>query len=134
MPDELRQRLADFACFASLLKGDEKSEAQTFVDHFFRALGHHGVIEAGATFEFRVAKKPGSAQLELIKGNGAPAARGKGGKKFADLLWPDRVLIEMKSRGENLEKHYDQVFDYWTHIVPKRPPFVILCNFDEFWI
>ncbi len=40
----------------------------------------------------------------------------------------------MKSRGENLEKHYDQIFDYWTHIVPKRPPFVILCNFDEFWI
>jgi len=44
------------------------------------------------------------------------------------------VLIEMKSRGENLEKHYDQTFDYWTHIVPKRPPFVILCNFDELWI
>lgn len=60
--------------------------------------------------------------------------RPKGGKKFADLLWPDRVLIEMKSRGENLEKHYDQAFDYWTHIVPKRPPFVILSNFDEFWI
>ncbi|MBA2242933.1 MAG: class I SAM-dependent DNA methyltransferase, partial [Chthoniobacterales bacterium] len=76
-------------------------------------------------------KKPGSPQLELIKGE---AARPKGGKKFADLLWPDRVLAEMKSRGENLEKHYDQIFDYWTHIVPKRPPFVILCNFDEFWI
>jgi hypothetical protein len=44
------------------------------------------------------------------------------------------VLIEMKSRGESLEKHYDQTFDYWMHIVPKRPPFVILCNFDEFWI
>jgi hypothetical protein len=40
----------------------------------------------------------------------------------------------MKSRGANLEKHYDQTFDYWTHIVPKRPPYVILCNFGEFWI
>ena len=40
----------------------------------------------------------------------------------------------MKSRGENLEKHYDQAFEYWTHIVPRRPPYVILCNFDEFWI
>ena len=60
--------------------------------------------------------------------------KAKGGKKFADLLWPERVLIEMKSRGENLEKHYDQAFEYWTHIVPHRPPFVILCNFDEFWI
>ena len=40
----------------------------------------------------------------------------------------------MKSRGANLEKHYDRTFDYWTHIVPKRPPYVILCNFDQFWI
>ncbi len=133
MADELKTALSEFVRFAQALKGDEKSEAQTFLDHFFRALGHQGVIEAGATFEFRVAKKPGSPQLELIQGNGA-TPRAKGGKKFADLLWPDRVLIEMKSRGENLERHYDQAFDYWTHIVPKRPPFVILCNFDEFWI
>ena len=87
--------------------------------------------EAGATLEFGIAKRPGSAQLELIRGDGA---KSKGGKKFADLLWPERVLIEMKSRGQNLEKHYDQAFDYWTHIVPHRPPYVILCNFDEFWI
>jgi SAM-dependent methyltransferase len=129
---ELQSALAQFAAFAGSLKGDEKSEAQLFLDHFFRALGHDGVQEAGATFEFRIEKKPGSAQLELIRGQ--PAAKAKGGKKFADLLWPERVLIEMKSRGANLEKHYDQAFEYWTHIVPRRPPFVILCNFDEFWI
>jgi len=134
VPDELKKSLKEFVQFALKLKGDEKSEAQSFLNEFFRALGHEGAIQAGATFEFRVAKKPGSPQLELITGNGAPLPRTKGGKKFADLLWPDRVLIEMKSRGENLEKHYDQTFDYWTHIVPKRPPFVILCNFDEFWI
>jgi hypothetical protein len=128
---DLKAALIEFVRFAQTLRGDEKSEAQTFLDHFFRALGHEGVIEAGATFEFRVAKKPGSPQRELIKG---ASARPKGGKKFADLLWPDRVLIEMKSRGEKLEKHYDQTFEYWTHIVPHRPPFVILCNFDEFWI
>jgi SAM-dependent methyltransferase len=128
---QLRESLAKFVSFAGKLKGDEKSEAQSFLDHFFRALGHDGVIEAGATYEFRIAKKPGSAQLELVQGNDA---KPKGGKKFADLLWPERVLIEMKSRGQNLEKHYDQVFDYWTHIIPKRPPYVVLCNFVEFWI
>src|SRR6266508_2466444 len=133
MADDLKHALNEFVRFAQTLRGDEKSESQSFLDHFFRALGHAGAIEAGATFEFRVAKKPGSPQLELIKGNGA-GMRAKGGKKFADLLWPDRVLIEMKSRGEKLEKHYDQTFEYWTHIVPHRPPFVILCNFDEFWI
>jgi SAM-dependent methyltransferase len=133
MSDQLKSDLTEFVSFASGLKGDEKGESQSFLDHFFRALGHAGVIEAGATFEFRVAKKPGSPQLELITGNGT-VPRSKGGKKFADLLWPDRVLIEMKSRGEKLEKYYDQAFDYWSHIVPKRPPYVILCNFDEFWI
>jgi hypothetical protein len=105
MADDTKLALSEFVRFAQNLRGDEKSEAQPFLDHFFRALGHEGVIEAGATFEFRVAKKPGSPQLELIKGNSAPLPRVKGGKKFADLLWPDRVLIEMKSRGENLEKH-----------------------------
>ena len=128
---DLKSSLAQFATFARGLKGDEKSEAQTFLDHFFRALGHGGVIEAGATFEFRVAKKPGSAQLELLKGE---AARKSSGKKFADLLWPERVLIEMKSRGAKLERHYDQAFEYWQLIVPNRPRYVILCNFDEFWI
>ncbi len=134
--DELRASLDKFTTFVGTLKGDEKSEAQIFLDHFFRALGHDGVNEAGATLEFRIAKKPGSSQLELIIGDEVKeiAKQKSGGKKFADLLWPNRVLIEMKSRGEKLEKHYDQAFNYWTHIVPHRPPYVILCNFDEFWI
>ena len=71
MGDNLKHALNEFVQFAQALRGDEKSEAQTFLDHLFRALGHEGVIEAGAMFEFRVAKKPGSPQLELIKGNGA---------------------------------------------------------------
>src|SRR5437660_8187987 len=100
MQEDLKHSLNEFIQFTQSLRGDEKSEAQTFLDHFFRALGHQGVIEAGATFEFRVAKKPDSPQLELVvAGIADPGHRPKGGKKFADLLWPDRVLIEMKSRG-----------------------------------
>ena len=40
------------------------------------------------------------------------AAKAQGGMKFSYLLWPGRVLIEMKSRGEKLEKHYGQPFNY----------------------
>ena len=40
----------------------------------------------------------------------------------------------MKSRGVKLSKHYQQTFDYWLNLVPHRPPYVVLCNFDEFWI
>ena len=115
---DLSQSLQDFVTYVQThLTGDEKGESADFLDHLFRALGHDGIKEAGATRETRLAKKGGAK-----------------GKNFADLLWPERVLWEMKSRGKKLERQYDQIFDYWTHIVPHRPPFVILCNFDEFWI
>lgn len=114
---DLPTRLGDFITFARQLKGDEKGEAPIYLNALFRAFGHEGTQQAGATHEHRIAK-----------GSGAK------GKNFADLLWPQRVLFEMKSRGVKLERHYDQAFDYWTHIVPHRPPYVVLCNFDEFWI
>ena len=60
-------------------------------------------------------------------------ADGKG-TSFADLVWKPVVLIEMKKRGEDLTRHYRQAFDYWTRLVPGRPRYVILCNFDEFWV
>jgi SAM-dependent methyltransferase len=114
----LADSLAEFVTYVQThLTGDEKGEAADYLDHLFRALGHAGIKEAGASRETRVAKKGG----------------GKG-KNYIDLLWPERVVFEMKSRGQKLERHYDQLFDYWAHIVPHRPPYAILCNFDEFWI
>ena len=44
------------------------------------------------------------------------------------------ILTEMKSRGVKLSRHYQQTFDYWLNLTPNRPPYVVLCNFDEFWI
>ncbi|WGV24937.1 N-6 DNA methylase [Halotia branconii CENA392] len=99
------------------INGHEKREAQTFLDRFFQAFGHEGALEVGASFE------------EAIKKG---SKTGKTG--FADLVWKPRVLIEMKKRGEDLSKHYSQAFDYWTRLVPDRPRYVLLCNFDEFWI
>ena len=100
---------------AAHIKGDEKGEAAIFLDHLFRALGHGGLKEAGANCEERV-KKDG------------------GGTAFADLVWKPVVLVEMKKRGTDLAKHYRQAFDYWTRLVPNRPRYVVLCNFDEFWV
>jgi len=116
--------LQEFVSFHATLKGDEKSESQIFLDRFFQAFGHKGAMEAGAVYEQRV--KKGSA---------------KGKTGFADLVWKrplskgmGGVLIEMKKRGEDLNKHYSQAFQYWTYLVPDRLRYVILCNFDEFWI
>ena len=44
------------------------------------------------------------------------------------------MILELKKRGENLSKHYDQGFEYWISLVPNRPRYMVLCNFDEFWI
>lgn len=114
--DELRLRLKAFAQWRhSQLRGDEKGEAQVFLDHLFVALGWSGVFEAGAVLEERIKKTDG-------------------GTSFADLLWKPRVLIEMKKAKTDLRLHFRQAFDYWVRAVPDRPRYVILCNFDEFWI
>ncbi len=112
------QSLQTFVSFCQKhINGHEKKEAQTFLDRFFRAFGHEGALETGASYE------------EAIKQG---SKKGKTG--FADLVWKPRVLFEMKKRGEDLSKHYSQAFDYWTRLVPDRPQYVLLCNFDEFWI
>ena len=62
--------------------------------------------------------------------------RGAGRQRtsFADCVWKPRVLIEMKKAGEPLGRHYDQALEYWFRAVPDRPRYVVLCNFNEFWI
>lgn len=112
--DERRQRFEVFLSWWKNCKGDEKGESQVFLDRLFQAFGHKGILEAGATLEYRVGKNNHTS--------------------FADLFWPGIVLIEMKKRGENLAKHYLQAFNYWTRLVPNRPQYVVLCNFDEFWV
>src|SRR5690606_34573539 len=53
---------------------------------------------------------------------------------FADYVWKPVVVIEMKRRGTPLARHYRQAFDYWVRLVPGRPKYVVLCNFDEFHV
>ena len=76
----------------------------------------------------------GGSEMPLVKKGNAPAGTaqravptknlprpsdGRGSKgegqrtQFADFVWPGRALIEMKSRGVKLSKHYQQTFDYW---------------------
>ncbi len=113
-PQRLALRLHHLC--AAHIKGDEKGEAQIFLDRLFQAFGHKGLKEAGAELEMRVKKTE------------------EGGTAFADLVWKPIVLIEMKKRGADLNRHYRQAFDYWIRLVPGRPSYVVLCNSDEFWV
>lgn len=99
------------------LRGDEKGEAQTFLDRLFKAFGHAGAIEAGAVYEDRIHRR-----FDYL------------GIAYADLMWKPRVLVEMKKAGADLSRAFRQAFEYWQQAVPDRPRYVVLCNFDEFWV
>ena len=113
---EHQDRIKAFLNWFKKCKGSEKGEGQIFFDRLFQAFGNPGVLGAGAVCEKPVKKKGGK------------------GVAFADLVWKPRVIIELKKRGTALQKHYDQAFNYWITLVPDRPKYMALCNFDEFWI
>ncbi len=115
----IEQSLRDFIeWWRENIKGDEKGEAQIFLDHLMRAFGHAGALEAGR-YETRIRRR----------------RNGKTTVSFADYVVPNRVLIEMKKRGEDLKKHYVQLEEYWKSLGSNvRPRYAILCDFDEIWI
>lgn len=102
--------MSSFISHVRALQGDEKGEVQVFCDRLFRAFGHDGYKEAGAILE-----------------ECAP---------WVVLRWNDRLLLHMKKRGERLgsPRIYHEVYDAWQSLAPNKPKYVILCNFDEFWI
>ena len=120
IPEEKRRRidkLNEFVAWAGThIKGDERANAQLFLDRFFQCFGYDGVLEAGGRFEVPV---KGASLLE--------------NKGFFDCLFEDVVLIEMKSIDKSLSKYYPQLRQYWMQSIPK-PKYAILCNFKEFWI
>ena len=114
-----KEKLSTFVSWvAAHISGDEKGQAQIFLDRLFQACDQPGCLDVGGVTEFRVRK----------------SSEDGGGVSFADYVWKPVVLIEMKKRGENLQKHRVQAERYWTNLVPHRPRYVILCNFDEFWV
>ena len=70
---------------------DEKSQAQSFLKEFFEVFGVDTVQQA--TFEHRVKFADGS-------------------QGFVDCFWPGTILVEMKSKGKDLDAAYAQAMDY----------------------
>lgn len=114
MPATLSQSqiAANIAAFIERHKDDtrEEAEAQSFQTDFLGALGVDR--KQVAVFEQKVKFTDGS--------NG-----------YIDLFWPGKILIEMKSRGKDLEKAYRQAIDY-TAQLPRRedtPKLILICDF-----
>ncbi len=70
---------------------DEKSQAQSFLKEFFAVFGVDSVTVA--TFEHRVKFADGS-------------------QGYIDCFWLGTILVEMKSRGKDLDAAYRQAMDY----------------------
>jgi hypothetical protein len=65
MSDARKQRLVQFVAWAAdHVTGDEKGQAQIFLDRLFQAFGQKGYLDVGGTTEFRVRRE----SLSKIKG------------------------------------------------------------------
>ena len=91
---------------------NEDADAKPFLVAFFNVFGISS--KRVATFEHRVKK------LDDKDG-------------YIDLLWKGNILIEMKSRGKNLDKAFVQARDY-THGLKQHelPKFILVCDFEIF--
>lgn len=91
---------------------NEEADAKPFLVDFFNAFGISR--KRVSTFEHRVKK------LDDRDG-------------YIDLLWKGTILIEMKSRGKNLEKAYKQAIEY-THGLKQHelPKYILICDFENF--
>jgi len=91
---------------------NEEADAKPFLVEFFNVFGISS--KRVATFEHRV-KKPDE----------------KDG--YIDLLWKGMILIEMKSRGKNLDKAYQQAIDYTPGLKQHElPKYILVCDFETF--
>jgi hypothetical protein len=91
---------------------NEEADAKPFLVEFFNVFGISS--KRVSTFEHRVKK------LDDKDG-------------YIDLLWKGTILIEMKSRGKNLDKAYKQAKDY-THGLKQHelPKYILISDFENF--
>lgn len=90
----------------------ERAEAQTFWNEFFNIFGI--TRKRIASFEEPV-KKLGNKRGSI------------------DLFWKGTLLVEHKSKGEDLEKAYSQALDYFPGIQERDlPQYILVSDFERF--
>ena len=80
MADDFRkQRLQDFVTWSQThITGDEKGQAQIFLDRLFQAFGQKGSLDVGGTPEFRVKKSGddgGAPPSPITSGNPSSSSK-----------------------------------------------------------
>ncbi|MBL7773621.1 MAG: class I SAM-dependent DNA methyltransferase [Chitinophagaceae bacterium] len=91
---------------------NEEAEAKPFLEAFFNIFGI--TRRKVATFEERVKK------LDAHDG-------------YIDLLWKATILVEMKSKGKDLNKAIKQAKDYVDSLPQHHlPKYILVCDFEHF--
>lgn len=114
MPLSMNEIKARAAAFANRWRdaSREEADAQEFEIDFLNVFGV--ARRKVATFEKKVRKLDGK--------NG-----------YVDLFWPGALAVEMKSRGKDLDKAYEQAREYLEafpqHELPRG---VLICDFERF--
>jgi type I restriction-modification system DNA methylase subunit len=91
---------------------NEEADAKPFLVEFFNVFGISS--KKVGSFEHRVKK--------LDEHDG-----------YIDLLWKGTILIEMKSRGKNLDRAFTQAKDYLHGLKPHElPKYILVSDFEHF--
>jgi hypothetical protein len=91
---------------------NEEADAKPFLVEFFNVFGI--TSKRVSTFEHRVKK------LDDKDG-------------YIDLLWKGTILIEMKSRGKNLDKAFEQAKEYLHGLKEHElPKYILISDFENF--
>lgn len=108
---EIRDRAAIFAHeWADVSR--EKAEAQTFWNEFFNIFG--------------ITRRRVASFEEPVKRLGDK-------KGSIDLFWKGNLIVEHKSKGENLDTAYTQALDYFPGIKEQElPKYVLVSDFARF--
>ncbi len=107
----LDARLREFIALARSLDGAPRRDGPRFCRALFRAFGQPGWREAGASIELAPGGREGeSPRLEL-----------RWGATLLLLLWP---------RGSRLAARDGWAREAWLQIVPRRPRYVVLSEFE----
>jgi hypothetical protein len=109
--NEIRNRAFAFAAEWKD-ESSERAEGTSFLNDFFHVFGRSRRLVA--SFE-------------------KPTKKGDGKTGFIDLLWKGTLLIELKSKGKDLDSAHQQANDYLSGLTDKElPKFILVSDFERF--
>ena len=109
--DEIKSRALQFAKDWKDTTNEE-ADAKSFMDAFFNVFG--APRRQMAYFEHRIKKISGA-------------------DGYIDLYWKSNLVVEMKSKGKNLDNAFTQAKSYLKGLTEiEQPKFILVCDFENF--